>query len=247
MNAFRRLVHSGLRLIVAFATLALVMQVSAATGGKSRRAGLGPREPSLKVEYPNSARSRGISQGRAEASVLVDADGKALDFLVTSETDPAFGRALVEELQRLTFQPALSQGVPVPGRCAFSYEFTTQQTVDMNVLDASANRTSLTRPQPVHAAVAEAKLDHPLEILEGTVPSLPKDSPSAGGPVKVSVTFFVDSTGQLRTPSVESAPSPALFAPVIAALSTWKFKAPTAGGKPAVVFAGRTFRLAPAQ
>jgi len=240
------LILAGLGLTLVPVATVQAIQALPSKGSEDRRAGLGPREPALRVEFPNAARARGVSHGRAEASVLVDADGKPLDFFVTSETDPAFGRALIEHLQTLAFQPAMVGGQPVPARCAFSYDFSSQGATGMNVLDASANRSSLGKSKPSHAAIAESKLDHALEILEGNVPTLPRGFPVPDKPVKVSVTFFVDETGQVRTPNVESAGSPQVFAPVIAALSTWKFKAPMAGGKPALVFAGRTFLLAQA-
>jgi len=212
----------------------------------NRRAGLGPREPALTVEFPNAARVRGVSHGRAEASVLVDADGMPLDFLVTSQTDAAFGRALLDHLKTLAYQPAKMRGRPVPARCGFSYEFTAQQATGMNVLDASASKNLLGQAKPILTPVVESKLDHPLEIIDGVVPTQPKGYPRPDKPLKISVTFFVDESGQLRTPNVESAGAPELLAPVIGALSTWKFKVPTVGGKPALVYAGRTFLLAQA-
>jgi outer membrane biosynthesis protein TonB len=231
-------------LLVPVATVHAVPSFFPSKESKPRRAGLGPREPALKVEFPNAARARGISHGRAEASVLVDADGQPLDFLVTSETDPAFGRALVKQLQTCKFQPAMLQGEPIPARCAFSFDFSSQEAIGVNVLDAASDRSSLGKAKLTLAPVVEAKLDHPLEIIEGNVPTLPKNFPVPDKPVKVSVTFFVDETGQVRTPNIESANPPQVFAAVIAALSTWKCKAPTVGGKPALVFAGRTFMLA---
>ena len=218
-------------------------EAAPAPSSKPRKAGLDPHGPVFTVQFPDAARARGISQGHAAASVLVDGSGRPVDFLVTSETDAAFGRALVDELRTATFQPATQQGVPVPARCAFSYEFTTQGATGLTVLDAVDSRTSLGKPKPTFAPVAEAKLDHPLEIIEGSVPTLPPDFPVTDKPVKVSVTFFVDETGQVRTPNIESASPPQVFAAVIAALATWKCKPPTAGGKPALVFAGRTFAV----
>ena len=113
-------------IIFAAAGLALVAccsvhaaETAPAPNGKSRKAGLDPREPGLSVQFPDAARVRGISQGHADACVLVDGQGRPLDFLVTSETDPAFGRALVDYLRTATFQPALQHGVAVPARCAF--------------------------------------------------------------------------------------------------------------------------------
>src|SRR3954469_2593134 len=98
-----------------------------------RPAGLGPREPGLTVDYPGAASVRGISHGRAEVNVLVGADGKPLDFLVTSETDAAFGRALLGHRQTLAFRAATLRGVPVPARCGFVYDFTGMAATGVNV------------------------------------------------------------------------------------------------------------------
>ena len=117
---------AGLGLTLVTVARVHAIQTSPSKDSEDRRAGLAPREPALRVEFPNAARARGVSYGRAEASVLVDADGKPLDFLVTSETDPAFGRALIETLQTLVFQPAMLKGLPVPARCGFSFDFSSQ-------------------------------------------------------------------------------------------------------------------------
>ncbi len=214
--------------------------------GELQPAALGPREPKLNVDYPGAASTRGVAHGSATVAVLVDADGKPLDFFVTSETDSAFGRALVEKLEKLDFQPATLRGAPVPARCGFTYEFQAGGTTGMNAIDAGESRSARGKPKPTRAAVAESKLDHRLEITAGAVPTLP---PGYGGgkPVKVLVSFFIDEAGQVRVPNVESSPAPELFAPVIAALSTWTFKPPTVGGKPAIVFVSRPIPLAPAR
>jgi outer membrane biosynthesis protein TonB len=211
--------------------------------GEYRPAALGPREPKLNVDFPSAAGVRGIAHGFATVAVLVDADGKPLDFLVTSETDDAFGRALVAELETLAYQPATLRGAPIPARCGFTYEFQAGGT--LNVLNASESRSTLGQPKPVRVAVAEGKLDHKLEIVAGAVPVLPPGV-GPGKPVKVLVTFFVDETGQVRVPNVESSPLPEVIAPAIAALSTWKFQPPTVGGKPAIVFVTRRIPLNPA-
>jgi hypothetical protein len=214
--------------------------------GEFHPAGLGPREPQLRVDYPDAARVRGVAHGFAEVSVLIDADGKPLDFLVTGESDSAFGRQFVDYLETRAFQAATLQGVPVPARCAFTYRFEAGDKTGMSAFEASESRSSMGKAKASRAAVTESKLDHRLQVLEGAVPTQPKGFAAPAGPVKVFVTFFIDETGQVRVPNVESASSPQLLPPVIAALSTWKFKPPTVGGKPAIVFVGRTLPVAPA-
>jgi len=213
-----------------------------------RPATLGPREPGLQVDFPTAATARGIGHGRAVVNVMIDSDGQPLDFIITSQTDPAFGKALLEKLQTTKFQAAQLRGVPIPARCGFAYDFENRGTTSMNSFEASSLRSPTLKSKPVYEAVAEGKLDKKLEIINGMVPTLPPNAGvSADKPIKVLVSFFIDETGQVRAPQVESAPSPHLIAPVVAALSSWSFKPPTVGGKPALVLVARPIPVAPAK
>lgn len=203
-------------------------------------AGLAANETSLQVDFPTAAIARGVTTGRATVSVLIDADGQPLDFLVTMQTDPAFGQALLEKLQTRTFQPAKLRGRPIPARCGFSYQFETQSASTTSSFSATSLRNPQSKLKPFSEAVAEARLDRRLELIGGNAPTLPPGVALPGNkPVKVLVSFFVDETGQVRVPQVESAPAPELVAPVVAALSTWTCKPPVAGRKPALVLVSR--------
>ena len=79
-------------------------------------AGLGPKEPDLDIEYPGAASNRGIPNGMAIVSVLIDSGGKATDSMVTGCTDLVFGKKLQEQVPVIVFQPAKFKGVPVPSR-----------------------------------------------------------------------------------------------------------------------------------
>lgn len=204
---------------------------------------LGPHEPQIKVEFPGAAASRGVPKGSATLSVLIDADGRALDFLVTRYTDRAFGVALLEEARTLEFQPAVLSNLTVPSRLDIAYVF--EANLAMNVLEASRILNSGGKPRTVYAAVSERKLDEPLELTSAVLPALPEDfpAPADGSPVRVYVTFFVDEEGRARVPNVESASSPLLIPHAIRVVLKWQFTPPTVNGKPALAFAGRPVRF----
>ena len=58
--------------------------------GEYKPADLGPKEPEVVVEFPGSADTHGVANGTARVSILVDAEGKGVDFLVTGCTGKAF-------------------------------------------------------------------------------------------------------------------------------------------------------------
>lgn len=207
-------------------------------------AGLHPREPQLRIDFPGGARTRAATSGWATLSVAVGADGKARDFLVTSYTDPAFGKALEDKARTLEYQAARLNGTPVPGRVELRYDFDIGD-IAMTNLEAANNRNA--RPKPVFAITKEEKLDEKLEFASVSLPRLPAGyKPADGNPLRVMVTFFIDTEGAVRCPQAESAPTPELATAAMDAVSLWSFKPPTAKGAPALVLKAASVRFNPA-
>jgi hypothetical protein len=208
-------------------------------------AALGPREPELRVDFPGGATARGLPKGSAVVAVLVDADGKPAEFQLIGYTDKAFGAALLEHARTRAYQPAKFKGVAVPGRLDLGYRFESPNAA-LNPMEASRQRFNQAGGALAYAAVPEAKLDHPLEFTNVALPRLPAGyDPHGRSRVAVSVTFYVNESGQVSVPTVQSADSAALFTPAIASVRQWSFKPPTIGGKPALVFAGRAVVFLP--
>jgi hypothetical protein len=206
---------------------------------------LGPREPELRIDFPGAATARGIPKGSAVVAVLVDADGKPAEFQLIGYTDKAFGAALLEHARSRTYQPAKFKGTAVPGRFDLGYRFESPNAA-LNPMEASRQRFNQAGGTLEYTAVPESKLDHPLEFANVALPRLPAGYDPHGRPrVAVSVTFYVDESGQVRVPTIQSADSATLFAPAIAAVRQWSFKPPTLGGKPVLVFAGRAVVFLP--
>lgn len=209
---------------------------------------LSPKEPEVTIDYPGGAITRGIAKGTATVSVLVDAEGNAVDFLVVGCTDLAFGTKLLDQVKVLKYQAAKFKGVPVPARYDLGYEFKSFNTA-VNPMDAARQRVeNAAGSKMVYKPVAEKELDHPLEITNAALPQLPEGMTATdSNPVKVFVTFYVDEYGHVRVPNVESASSPQLIPGAISAISQWSFKPPQIKGKPALVFVGRAIRFVPRQ
>ncbi len=209
---------------------------------------LSPKEREVVIDYPGGAITRGIAQGTAVVSVLVDPDGNGADFLVISCEDLSFGSRLLEHAKLLKYQAAKFKGVAVPARYDLGYEFKNFST-SVNPMDAARHKMEkATGTKLVYKPVAEKELDHPLEITNAALPQLPEGiTATDANPVKVFVTFYVDEYGHVRAPNVESAASPALIPGAISAISQWSFKPPQIKGKPALVFVGRALRFVPRQ
>jgi hypothetical protein len=94
----------------------------------------------------------------------------------------------------------------------------------------------------IYKAHGEHEIDgHILKVAAVAAPSIPAGCDiSAGRPLKVVVSFYVDGGGDVRLPNVDSDAQPALIAEVIKTVDGWKFERPTIKGKPALVFTNRT-------
>ena len=244
------ILHSMPHLVSRLALLALATPLLAASmlaagpafpKGEYTPASLGPKEPDLEINFPGSALAHAIPKGSAVVGILVNADGKAAYLLVVNCTDPAFGKALLDAVGSLTFAPARFKGVPVPARFHIKYQFSPPaKSIAVNAVEAATIRANSLQAPVVYAAVAESKLDQPLEFIQSAVPGLPAGYRPAGEQrVMLAVTFYVDAEGRVRAPNVESAPAPELIAPMIEAVREWTFTPPRFKGKPVLVFASR--------
>jgi TonB family protein len=208
-------------------------------------AGLGPREPELQVDFPGGAASRSLATGSAVIAVLVDADGKAIDFQTMGYTDKAFATILLERAHALSYKPARLKGTAIPACYNLGYHFASQN-VSMTAMDAARERFNNSSSTLTYSPVGESKLDHPLEFTHYALPRVPANYPVTDAKAaKVVVSFYVDEQGEVHVPNVESAPSPALVFGAIKAVRRWAFKPPTVAGKPVLVYTGREVDFMP--
>ena len=190
--------------------------------------------------YPGKAYVDEVSEGSATVGVMLDAEGKATDFLVLRYTQKYFGDALLREAREQTFAPRRVKGLAVPGRFDFGYRFIPTMVMQMTSFGDIAQRYAEIQGGPsfIYTPHLERELDGGgLEGIKSAVAFIPDGfTPPPAGVVKVLVSFYVDEKGHVRLPSVESAASPLLIPNAIKAVEQWEFNPPTIGGRPVLVF-----------
>ena len=87
---------------------------------KHARTASGSRPP----VYPRGARARGL-EGTVLATFIVKADGLAdmSTFIVVRSPDKDFTKAVIDQLPRIAFEPAVSDGLPVRERVLMPFAF----------------------------------------------------------------------------------------------------------------------------
>jgi hypothetical protein len=203
----------------------------------------------LQVEFPGGAASRGNEAGYAMVSVLIDAKGDAIEFFTVGYTDRAFGKALSDKGTTFKYVPAKYNGVNVPSRFNLQYTFKNGNS-ESSSMDVAGRGVGLfggaVQQSLLYSAVTEDALDKPLEFTDVSLPRVPVDFKIRDDqPLRVYVSFYVDETGHVHVPNVESAAAPELIAPAIKAVRLWTFQPPLSKGKPALVFAARPVVFVP--
>ncbi len=209
-------------------------------------AGITTSEPPLDLAYPGSAYTAGVSKGYATVGVMLDANGRATDFLLIAYSQPYFGDALLRKARKLTYAPLRAKGTAVPSRYLVGYTFYPDAPVIMNASTALRHRIEEIsgRPYFAYSPHLQSELDTPLEVIESAVPLFPGGfAREPGKVVEVAVSFYVDETGRLRLPNVDATASPLLVPNAIEALRQWRFKPPTIRGKPVLAYARTLVRF----
>lgn len=207
---------------------------------------LSPREPPLRLNFPGSAYTAGISSGKAIVGVMLDESGKPTDYLLLAYTQDYFGRDLLRQARELAYDPLIIRGLAVPSRYQLGYRFVPDLAVILNGNQAvSAWRIESSDAPFIYRPYQESELDQTLELVQLAQPRLPKNFP-ANDPsqIQVMVSFYVDETGQVRLPNIDDTPSGELVRRAIKAALQWKFRPPTVKGKPVLAYAAREINFA---
>jgi TonB family protein len=212
--------------------------------------GLAPSEPPPSLFFPGTAYSAGIAKGLATVCIELDEKGVATDYLLVAYTEKYFGEALMRAARNTKYAPLLFKNVAVPSRFNFGYEFRPEFTVALNSFEAIEHRQQTIRgghPDFKYHPVTEAELDDRLERVRQAVPHFPAGYQPTGDKADwVVVSLYIDETGRVRAPRVDSASSPLLVRNALLAVHYWQFKPPTVKGKPALVYAAFALNFVPA-
>lgn len=194
------------------------------------------------AEYPITGDTLHLPNGRVRVVILVGADGRLEDTLVTSYSHEVFARAAVAALRGWRYEPARHHGEAIGARREVSFEFEPAKAV-VNVVEIDQVLRTFERvfPWGDTRCVATAKeLDHPLAALPASADSSRAKVPEFGSAV---LDFYVDADGVPRMPVLVRADHEALATAAHASLRATKFTVPTTRGRPTAVRVRQEFRF----
>lgn len=200
--------------------------------------------------FPLRLLDLGVKSGDVRVSVLIDAEGKMADYLVTGYSEPEFRDSVLRALAKWEFAPARVDGEPRNTTADLLFEFEQEGIVvvsmdissfteRMNARLAGDSRRFRTR------TLRELdRIPVPTTVVQ---PVFPVNPATLAEPVSVTVFFFIDQEGRVRLPAVKRSTdekhTPFAIS-AVQAVSQWRFEPPLAQGVPSIVAARQeiTFR-----
>jgi TonB family protein len=170
--------------------------------------------------------------------VNIDADGKIVDWLVTSYTHQAFADEAVSVLKDWRYVAPTEGGQSIGVRTELRFEFeATGRVVSLMAIDTPAVllKQMGIEPHMITRVCNLQELDRPIAPVNPVTPSYPRPAGAADAPRSVVVDFYVDESGQPRMPVVVSSSHEILAQAAVGALNRWRFNHPTRAGRPVSV------------
>jgi TonB family protein len=190
------------------------------------------------ARFPTELTARGIREGEVRAVMLVDADGRLADVMVTAFSHPEFAVALLNAVRSWEYIPARQNGEPTGQRIQITFNFQ-QSGAIVSMLPAAAIAASMARflPYQVTSLVCTAnELDRLPAVRHSVSPHHPGKSmtpPATTG--SATIDFYIDSEGRPRMPVAMKASHVEFAVAAADALMEWRFTPPTYQGRPIMV------------
>ena len=197
--------------------------------------------------FPPQLLSTPVRDGFATVVFTFDANGRITDRVALEESHPSFVQSIGEASQGWEIDPR--QNEPLSRREVVRFNFQRQGSViSLNQREATK---ALFDPHIDQAAsrlptCREAELGSTLIALASVMPtySAPLGTQQLRG--RVTVSFIVDTGGQVRVPAVTNGSDQQLGEAALRAIQQWRFQPAQQKGKPVQVIAERTLRFGPA-
>lgn len=227
-----------------FPCLLALLTLAATQGG----AALEPvrLEPdSVLPRLPASLQMQAFTHGRVELAIDVSTEGRPTDSLVLGYTHEALMKSCLEALSTWRFSPAKLEGKPVPSQIEITFNFSVDGiVVSSNMLDESFVRSLRgDEDRLIYRARFNGEVDRTPARVNGAAPKYAAAALQQGVRGKVQVRFYIDESGNVRMPSVDSGVPPYLAARAIEAVRDWKFEPPVSNGRPVLVAASEEFNF----
>lgn len=190
------------------------------------------------AKFPVELSNQGVREGEVRAMLLVNADGRLEDCLVTAYTHPEFAVELLNAVKTWEYLPAKVKGVPTGQRLQIVFHFN-QRGALVSMLPAMAVAAQMNQMLPKHLTLLvrrAGELDHMPVAVERISPAHPgkglKPGERSG---TASIDFFIDAQGHPRMPVVLRATREEFAVAAADALLQWRFEPPTCQGQPVAV------------
>jgi TonB family protein len=198
------------------------------------------------ISYPVSLMRDGVVRGEARILANIDDKGKLIETLVLAYTHEPFAHAAITALREWRYEPARLNGETVGTVADISFRF----EIDGILLVERKGIPVFTQQRDPFDDHFVYK-PHGLRTLDGiptpihvTQPVYPKEWVDQGIGGSVTVNFYIDETGAVRMPAVDSTANPFLASAAAAAVREWKFSPPLRKGRPVLAHCQQIFTFA---
>jgi TonB family protein len=177
--------------------------------------------------FPAMLREDGVFKGNVLVAVAWDRAGVPRDVVVLETTEPRFAPAAVEAARQWR------RGADRPGLEVYELAFDTSGVVvsysGKNAAALVAEGKTVRRPR----VLTRDELDAPPQALRQPMPTFPAAAQARWTEARVTVDFFVDESGRVRAPAIQSATAEEFAEATLETLREWQFEVPRRHGRPA--------------
>ena len=234
--------------------LLLALGLVAGIGQAQTLTSSAPDRQSLKIlqtvtpAFPFGLPELGYLEGEARIAIAVDETGKLTDWLIVGYTHRRFADEYVNAIKQWEFEPARVRGKPVSVQIELLISFETSGVViSSSDISSSVQRYSnrLFKYRDAYQPCTMKEIDRIPTPQNAVSPVYSDTLAKQGVQGTVVVDFFIDETGTLRMPAIQSADFDELASLAVAAIQQWKFEPPTRKGVPVMVRAKQVFHFGP--
>lgn len=196
------------------------------------------------ANYPPGLLLEGVREGTVRAVLLVDAQGKLTDCLVTAYTHEGFAPELLANVQGWQFRPAVQRGEAIGARVEVVFNFEARgQIIALTGSDAMRASAFGGGQMPLISLICPiAELDEVPQAVQVVRPAHPGKLLRPVQPSGMAaVDFYIDAEGRPRMPVVLRASHEEFGFAAVDAIAQWRFSPPRRGGRPVIVRAVQRF------
>ena len=202
----------------------------------------------MPAQFPPELASRGFTEGEARVLILVEADGRLADTMLTGYSHVRFGKEALEALHQWRFVPARNRGVAVSVRTEVRFVFRASgQIVSVTGPDVLAHQvTSMhVRAGVIELVVGPEQVDEGLRLLKEVELPWPKEAGSRHREARATLDYYVDGEGRPQFITVVKSDGEVFNRAAMLALLRCYYVPPMRAGERVAVHTTREFVFQP--